>query len=130
MAVPNCILIDECGVVEYMRYGGFDIRKDSFKKIVWDWGKGSLAEDYSREDGSEKAKSNRKTKADRYFRRGVNLYRQGLVNAALDQWKNGCAIDPTNWVIRKQIWALEHPEKFYEGSVDYCWQQEQVDKGV
>jgi len=130
MAVPNCILIDERGVVEYMRYGGFDIRKGSFNKIVRDWGKRSLMEDYSIEDDNEKFKSNRKTKADQYFRRGVDLYKQGLVNAALDQWKKGCSIDPTNWVIRKQIWAVEHPEKFYEGSVDYYWQQEQVDKDV
>jgi len=30
-----------------------------------------------------------------------------------------------NWLVRKQIWAVEHPERFYEGNVDYAWQKEQ-----
>ena len=33
--------------------------------------------------------------------------------------------DPDNFVIRKQIWALLHPERFTE-PIDYAWQQEQL----
>lgn len=35
-------------------------------------------------------------------------------------------IDPKNWLIRKQIRAIEHPEKFYDGPVDFRWQCEQM----
>lgn len=33
---------------------------------------------------------------------------------------------PKNWIVRKQIWALENPERFYDGKVDYGWQKEQL----
>ena len=130
MAVPNCILMDENGVVEYRKYGGFDIREDSFKNVLLGWAERRPTQGGSIKDGSEISKSKRKTTADWYFRVGVDLYKRGLVKAALEEWKKGCSIDPANWVIRKQIWAVEHPEKFYVGFVDHRWQQKQVDKGV
>ncbi|MDP6495328.1 MAG: hypothetical protein QGI09_07925 [Dehalococcoidia bacterium] len=41
------------------------------------------------------------------------------------------ALDPDNLVILKQIWAVEHPEKFYASNkVDYAWQKEQLEKGI
>lgn len=30
------------------------------------------------------------------------------------------------WLIRKQLWAIETPEAFYEGNVDFEWQKEQM----
>ncbi len=33
---------------------------------------------------------------------------------------------PGNWIIRKQIWAIEHPARFYNGDVDFDWQREQL----
>jgi len=35
-------------------------------------------------------------------------------------------LDPKNWLIHKQIWALEHPDRFYDGRVDFRWQREQL----
>ena len=36
--------------------------------------------------------------------------------------------DAQNWLIRKQLWAIEHPEAFYDGYVDYAWQKQQIEK--
>ena len=30
----------------------------------------------------------------------------------------------------KQLGAIEHPERFYDGAVDYGWQKEQIERGV
>lgn len=38
--------------------------------------------------------------------------------------------DPENWLIRKQIWAIENPERFYQGDIDLEWQKEQIEEGV
>lgn len=38
-------------------------------------------------------------------------------------------IDPTNWLIRKQRWALDEPGRFYAGMIDTDWQKEQVAAG-
>lgn len=38
--------------------------------------------------------------------------------------------DPENWLIRKQIWAIEQPERFYQGDIDLEWQKGQIEEGV
>jgi hypothetical protein len=35
------------------------------------------------------------------------------------------AVDPVNFVIPKQIWAVEHPERFYP-TIDVAWQEEHL----
>ena len=47
----------------------------------------------------------------------------------LDAWREAVAIEPENWIIRKQIWAIEHPERFYAGEVDFDWQAAQIAEG-
>ena len=63
------------------------------------------------------------------FRIGRALLRQGKNDEALVELKKAAGLDEGNWIIRKQIWAIEHPEKFYEGNVDYGWQKTQVEQG-
>lgn len=61
------------------------------------------------------------------FTHGLVLLRQGRKDEALAKFTTARDLDPGNWRIRKQIWALEHPEKFYgDGGIDWAWQKEQV----
>ena len=58
---------------------------------------------------------------------GLVLLGQGQKESALAKLKQARDFDPENWRIRKQIWALEHPDKFYtDESPDYGWQKEQL----
>jgi tetratricopeptide (TPR) repeat protein len=59
------------------------------------------------------------------FGRGVVCHRDRKTQRALEYWRRAYALDTGNWIIRKQIWALEHPEQFYP-TVNYVWQQEQI----
>ena len=60
---------------------------------------------------------------------GLVLLQQGRKDAALNKFKQARDLDPDNWRIRKQIWAIENPDKFYSGkSPDYGWQSEQLKK--
>jgi len=59
------------------------------------------------------------------FGRGVVYRREKKTDKALACWRKAYTLDPGNWVIRKQIWALEHPEQFYP-AINYNWQQEQI----
>ncbi|MSU63342.1 MAG: hypothetical protein EXS31_13260 [Pedosphaera sp.] len=56
------------------------------------------------------------------FTHGLVLLRQGKTNAALAQFTIPRDLDAGNWRIRKQIWALENPDKFHgvEG-IDWVW---------
>jgi tetratricopeptide (TPR) repeat protein len=63
------------------------------------------------------------------FAWGLVLLHQGEKSAALAKLKEARDLDPDNWRIRKQIWAVEHPEKFYESdSPDYGWQREELQR--
>ena len=60
------------------------------------------------------------------FRIGRTLLKQDRKDEALVELKKASKLDEGNWIIIKQIWAIECPEKFYEGSVDYGWQKTQM----
>ena len=60
------------------------------------------------------------------FSWGLVLLRGGQQLEALDKLRQARDLDQGNWRIRKQILAIEHPEKFYEDdSPDYSWQREE-----
>lgn len=63
------------------------------------------------------------------FNLGVNLYNQGKKEEAIVEWRKALELDPDSWIIHKQIWAVEHPDKFYNGDVDFAWQKEILKQG-
>ncbi|HKJ70025.1 MAG TPA: TlpA disulfide reductase family protein [bacterium] len=56
------------------------------------------------------------------------LLRNDQKASAVKQLEKALTSDPDNWIIHKQIWAIEHPEKFYDGNVDFGWQKEQLER--
>ena len=122
-AIPNGYLIDESGVVRYKRLGGFDVRRTDTARVVERWCAG---QDLDEDAGPVAEQGGESDDASIRFRRGQELYRQGRAAEAMEQWREAAALEPTNWIIRKQIWAVEHPERFYDGAVDFDWQKEQI----
>ncbi len=61
------------------------------------------------------------------FQLGLVLLEDGKKREAIAEWRKALALDPKNWIIHKQIWAVEHPDKFYDGNVDYGWQKVQLE---
>ena len=59
------------------------------------------------------------------LRQGLDLLHAGDREGALRSWREALAADSENYVIRKQIWAVEHPERFYP-TIDFAWQEEQL----
>ncbi len=56
------------------------------------------------------------------FGLGAALHGLGETTAALAAWRRALRLEPDNFIIRKQIWRIEHPERFYP-TIDYEWQQ-------
>ena len=123
-AIPNGYLIDEQGVVSYCQLGGFDIRGHETAKLLERWVSGDG--DSLLGQGREAVLDANHAKANIAFRQGLADFEAGRVEAALAHWRRARGLDPDNYLIRKQIWAVEHPEKFYEGEVDYDWQAQQM----
>ncbi len=61
------------------------------------------------------------------FALGVALNEQQRPAEALTWWEQALARDPANYTVRKQIWMVRHPEKFYP-TIDFDWQTEQLVK--
>ncbi len=68
------------------------------------------------------------TEASARFQLGLVLLEVGKKEEAMAEWRKALALDPQNWIIHKQIWAVEHPDKFYDGGVDYSWQKGQLER--
>lgn len=126
-AVPNGMLIDEEGRLVYKRFSGFDIRKPETAEIVKLFlAKGDLTSEHAgvtpSRDGMTVASMN-------YFRKGLAMLKAGDREGAVAVWREGIKAEPDNWLMRKQLWALENPEKFYAGPIDFAWQKTQVEAG-
>ena len=128
-AIPNGVFIDEEGIIRYIRLGGFDIRKPEFARLAQLWAQGASPEELVDAPPSDRDLSIKHPEALVSFRRGLELYRRGETEGALVEWRQGMALEPDNYVIRKQIWAVEHPERFYDGDIDTDWQRVQRELG-
>lgn len=126
-AIPNGFLIDEQGIVRYKKLGGFDIRRDETAEVMR-WWSGDSSSDLSA-NATEISPGDEHSQANALFRQGMELYQQGKRDEALALWREGVELEPDNWIIRKQIWAVENPDRFYDGAVDFDWQKIQISKG-
>jgi hypothetical protein len=120
--VPNGVFLDENGVVRYAKFGGFEAR---------------VAEDVSAIErllaaGPAPAPPtvaalppSTPSPARQWFQRGLEALQKGDKAAAAQHWRQALQADPKNFVIRKQIWALEHPEQFYP-KINFEWQRRQL----
>ena len=127
-AVPNGFLIDEQGIVRFSQLGGFDIGQPETAEVLEQWLSGQTHK--SAGVGSKPVLGAEHSEANAFFREGQELYRAGKVGEALARWRQGMQLNPNNYLIRKQIWAVENPERFYKGDVDYSWQKEQMARGL
>lgn len=61
--------------------------------------------------------------ADARYQLAVTLLDLGKREEAMAELRRAFRLDPENWIIRKQLWAVEQPDAFYGGPVDYDWQK-------
>ncbi len=125
-AVPNGLLIGADGALRFRRFGSFDIRKLDTNTLVKQFiVKGNVEQSTHEPDYKSMPLSSHD-----HFTRGLTKYQSGDLEAARSIWREGVALEPDNWVLRKQLWAIENPDRFYKGEVDYEWQKIQIERGL
>jgi hypothetical protein len=101
----------------------FDIRREGMAEAILAWATG---QGISGALAKERMGQANPGEAAALFREGQTLFEQGDQAGALQRWRQARDLAPQNWLIRKQIWAVEHPDRFYDGPVDFDWQREQL----
>jgi tetratricopeptide (TPR) repeat protein len=116
-AVPNAFVVGADGRVRYARYG-FSIERDPDRSEL-------LAALAGEEVLAVTSASPPNPEGNRLFGEGRKALERGDREEALGLWRRALELDPDNWIVRKQIWAVEHPELFYP-AIDTGWQKEQL----
>ena len=126
--VPVGILVDEEGRL-VRTVGGANIYDDSFREELESWAvTGTIPVAWREGSGpiSPRSLLPEEAEADARFQLAIVLLDRGNREGAVNELKKAMRLDPKNWLIRKQLWAIETPEAFYSGKVDYAWQKEQI----
>ncbi len=121
LAIPNAFIVDETGILRYQRLSTFTIKKPEIRAELEAVLAGAppASGGHAASPGKEAAE---------LFAQGAVVLQAGLRDEALALWRRAFALDPNNFLIRKQIWAVEHPEKFYP-QIDFDWQKERLERG-
>lgn len=117
--VPAGVLLDVAGAVAYASDDDFDIGDPRLRASLESFMAGKTATFERQQPMSEHALE--------LFAKGVALHVDGHAEQALTLWREALRRDPGNFLIRSQIWAAEHPERFWP-VVDREWQERQLMK--
>ncbi len=125
-AVPNGVFLDEDGTIRYAKYGGFSIERPEDRETIRKLIHGEI----DQQAGENQHAPYTLTPIERELvetrvRLGSELLSRGDTEGALAEWRQALDMDPENLVIRKQIWAVSHPERFHP-RIDWDWQKEQL----
>jgi tetratricopeptide repeat protein len=116
--VPSGFFVDAEGIVRYRHLDDFDIADPRVRLNLERFLRHEPTEPRGEDGRMEPAALER-------FADGASLYARGRVEEAVSTWREALALDPDNFVIRSQIWAVEHPEHFWP-VVDREWQELQL----
>ncbi|MFM8561146.1 MAG: TlpA family protein disulfide reductase [Solirubrobacterales bacterium] len=117
--VPFGVFVDSDGIVRMIDVGGaFDIGDPRVRMNLERFLAGEPVEELESPGEID-------PRALELFAEGVSALEGGDREGALALWREGLEVDPDNFIIRSQIWSLEHPEKFWP-EVDVRWQEEQL----
>ena len=127
-AIPYGVMIDEAGRLVKSPFS-INVAKKETLAMLEKW---LLAPTYNAEllgnvKPARTKKNPKAIEANARFQLGLTLLEIGKKTEAMAEWRKALALDPKNWIIHKQIWAVEHPDKFYDGNVDYGWQKAQLE---
>jgi hypothetical protein len=131
--VPLGIFVDEEGRL-VRPVGSVNIEDESFRAELVEWiTSGRIPKAWIDADAATAATAAgeglptaEEQEANARFQLGLTLLEAGKRDEAIAELKRAYKLDRGNWIIRKQLWALENPDAFYRGRVDYAWQKKRI----
>jgi len=123
--IPNGLFIALDGTIRMKVIGGFDVARPEYpaevQRLLRDPQAISQLTGSAQESGA--LSPIEQELVGTKLRLGQALLALGQREPAVAEWRWALYYDPDNFTIRKQIWMLEHPEKF-SPAIDFDWQKE------
>lgn len=116
--LPNSLLLDEDG---YVMLVGKDPSHDFLADVEYEFGR--RVDKHLR---TEYLIEHKHSELEILMQSCTNFLGRGRKEDALKSLKKALELETDNLIIRKQIWAIENPEKFYSGNIDLSWQEKQL----
>ncbi len=116
--VPSGFFVDADGTIAYRHVHDFDVADPRDRTNLDAWLDGRPVEPVETAEPMEPL-------ALELFAEGTGAYSTGRQEEGLALWRRALELDPDNFLIRSQIWAAEHPDRFWP-VVDREWQQLQL----
>jgi hypothetical protein len=116
--VPSGFFVEPDGTVTYRHVDDFDIGDPRVRRNLDAFLGGGGVEAPGPGNATD-------PRALELFADGAGAYAAGDEAAAVALWRTALEHDPDNFLIRSQIWAVEHPEHFYP-VVDRDWQERRL----
>ncbi len=130
-AVSSGFLIDERGALVFSKINGFSIHRPEIADLIRRWVATSEVPPFKETD-SQYLQAPRGPTARRaidIYRQGAARYRQGDKPGAAALMREAMRLDPDSIIVHRHAWAIESPERFYDGDIDQAWKQEQLRQG-
>lgn len=115
--VPSGVFVDD-GVIAYRQTDDFEAGDPRVRAALDAFLRGEEIPAHGHEERMDPVALER-------FASGAEAHARGDDAGALRLWREALEMDPENFLIRSQIWALEHPERFWP-AVDREWQEQQL----
>ena len=129
--VASGFLIDERGNLAFSKINGFSIHRPELADLVSRWAAESEVPPFEETDDLylqiQRGATDRR--AIEIYRRGVAKYREGDRPGAAALMREAMRLDPDSIIVHRHAWAIESPERFYDGDIDQEWKQEQLRRG-
>ncbi|MDQ3467401.1 MAG: hypothetical protein M3411_04100 [Chloroflexota bacterium] len=119
------MLIDEAGVVRWAKFGGFSIDNADDLSPVRRFLAGEEPGPSPDPSDLYRLEPAQRDLVATKVREGRALLEAGQRDEGVATWREALRLDPGNFTIRKQIWSVEHPDKFYP-TIDFTWQGVQL----
>lgn len=132
-AVSSGFLIDERGVLAFSKPSGFSIDRPEIAELLRRWVAEAdsevppFVETDSHYIHAPRGATDRR--ALELYRKGAAKYQQGNRSGAAALMREAMRLDPDSIIVHRHAWAIESPERFYDGDIDQEWKQEQLRKG-
>lgn len=127
--VPNGIFIDKTGVIRLIKQG-FQVSNtdhiEAVRTLLFnEVEKVELDDHYF--NPSNPTNALEKQLSQTKFKLGMEYYNNDKIEEALKELDEALLLNTDNFLIRKQRWYIQHPEKF-SPTIDIEWQQKQLEK--